>query len=482
MRRIAAIFAITMLWIAVEPGTNGGAAASTPGSHALAPNIVLILTDDQTADELEHMPVVDSELIGKGVRFTNAFVSNSLCCPSRTSILTGKYSHGTGVYRNQPPHGGFDTFRPQDASTIATWLHDGLSHYHTGLVGKYLNGYDSTYEPPGWDFWDAEIVGDSSEGGYYDYNMSLNGRLVYHGTKDADYSTDVLGDDATTFIRSAPEGQPLFLYFAPHAPHAPATPPARYLQSLPEASKYRPPNFNEADMSDKPAWAAPLLSLSDDEVQQIDSLRENQFRSLLAVDDAVSGILSALSDTKRLSNTMLVFMSDNGLELGSHRWIPKAVPWEESIRVPMIIRYDPLTGGSARTDDHMVLNIDLAPTFAQVGGVSAPEAEGSSLVPLLAGPPPDWRQDFLMEHLPGGDGDPGSVPTYCGVRTERFKYVRYEEQVGDMIRMYEEVYDLDTDPYELTNLAGDARYALIKAALHERMVQLCSPPPPGFIP
>jgi arylsulfatase A-like enzyme len=350
-----------------------------------------------------------------------------------------------------------------------------------------LNGYDSTYEPPGWDSWDAEIVGDSSQGGYYDYNMSVDGRLVYYGTDDSDYSTDVLAGYATKFIRSAPSGRPLFLYFAPHAPHAPATPPARYRQSLRGLSKYRPPNFNEADMSDKPTWAQQLPLLTRREIRSLDHFRVDQFRSLLAVDDAIAGILSALSEKGRLADTMLVFMSDNGLELGSHRWIPKAVPWDEAIRVPLVIRYDPLTGGSARVDDHIALNIDLAPTFAAVGRVSAPGAEGSSLLPVLAGTLPEWREGFLLEHLPGGQGDPGSVPSYCGVRTSDYAYVQYEETIDGHIQVEEELYDLNADgrnfdPYELANLAGDDAFAEVKAQLHQRMVQLCSPPPPGFIP
>ncbi len=481
MRRIAAIFAFVTLWMSVTPSARDDAVASTPGPITPGPNIVLILTDDQTAYELDQMQTVQSELVGKGVTFTNAFVSNSLCCPSRTSILTGKYSHGTGVYRNQPPWGGFATFRPEDASTIATWLHDGPSSYYTGLVGKYLNGYDSTYEPPGWDSWDAEIVGDSPQGGYYDYNMSVDGQLMYYGSQETDYSTDVLAQYATNFISSAPAGKPLFLYFAPHAPHAPATPPARYLSAVPHLPPH-PQNFNEADMSDKPPWAQSLPPLSPRQIRDADDFHRDQYRSLLAVDDAVSEILGALSTTGRLSDTLIVFTSDNGLELGSHRWIPKAVPWEEAIRVPMVIRYDPVTGGTPRADGHMVLNIDLAPTFADVGHVAAPGAEGSSLLPLLTGQATEWRDAFLLEHLPGGEGDPGDVPAYCAIRTERYLYVRYEKQDGDMIQMSEELYDLAADPYELSNQAGNPAYAILKDALHLRMVGLCSPPPPGFIP
>jgi N-acetylglucosamine-6-sulfatase len=448
-----------------------------------APNIVLILTDDQTVDELGHMPTVASELIGKGVEFTNAFVSNPLCCPSRASILTGRYSHGTDVYRNQPPHGGFDTFTPEDGSTIATWLHQADPEYWTGLVGKYLNGYESTYEPPGWDVWDAQHVEDSPKGGYYDYDMSIGGTLVHYGTGASDYSTDVLAGYATRFIRSAPSTRPLFLYFAPHAPHGPATPPKRYLKSLPGLPRYRPPNFNEADMSDKPGWAQQLPLLTKDKIgKKVDHFRRKQFRSLLAVDDAVRNILGALSDTGRLNDTLLVFMSDNGLGNGSHRWLTKTVPWEESIRVPLIVRYDPITRDAATVDGHLLLNIDLAPTFAAAAGVDAPGAEGASFLPLLESPDAPWRQDFLIEHLRGLGGQASRVPTYCGVRTTDFKYVEYETEVDGVLQVEEELYDLKADPFELTNLAAQVEWSDVKAALHQRMVTLCNPPPPDFVP
>jgi N-acetylglucosamine-6-sulfatase len=170
---------------------------------------------------------------------------------------------------------------------------------------------------------------------------------------------------------------------------------------------------------------------------------------------------------------MLVFMSDNGILLGEHHWFGKKVPYEESIRVPMIVRYDPVTGGTASTDPHLVLNVDLAPTFAGAADVSAPGVEGKSLLPLLDGSATSWRSDFLIEHR-----DPTNhveVPTYCGVRTEHDVYVEYS--TGE-----EELYDLDADPYELQNLAGDASEAALQASLHQRMLELCSPPPPGFTP
>ena len=480
MRKLAALAAIVTMWMAIMPATNHDAEASPTGVGA-PPNIVLILTDDQTLDELSWMQTVGSELAGKGLTFQNAFVSNPLCCPSRTSILTGKYTHGTGVYRNDPPYGGFETFGAQDKSTIATWLHDAPAHYATALVGKYLNGYDPHYEPPGWDTWVGLDAGDSGRG-YYDYGININGEIVHHGSAPEDYSTDVLAGLATDFIRKVPARRPLFLYFAPHAPHDPATPPDRYSEKEQGLELYRPPNFNEADVSDKPPWVQRLPLLRDSEIERLDDFRNRQYRALKAVDEAVAAILGALDATHRLGNTFIVFTSDNGLEMGSHRWSRKRVPWEESIHMPLVVRYDPITHGVPTTDAHLVLNIDLAPTFADLAGIGAPGAEGTSMLPLLRGDGSGWRTDFLLEHLADAVDDPSYVPTYCGVRTGRFKYVQYEEWNGDQMQVSEELYDLSADPFEMSSLAGDVRYAVLKAALHNRMVQLCSPPPPGFIP
>jgi arylsulfatase A-like enzyme len=167
---------------------------------------------------------------------------------------------------------------------------------------------------------------------------------------------------------------------------------------------------------------------------------------------------------------MIVFMSDNGFLYGEHRLTGKQAPYEESIRVPMVIRYDPVTGGSpGRVDSRFALNIDLAPTFADVAGTSMPGAEGRSLLPLLSGSPSLWRNRFLVEHLHG------HMPTYCAVRDEGFAYVRYA--TGD-----EELYDLASDPAELQNVAGDPGYGLTLSAERASLEQLCSPPPPGYEP
>ena len=444
------------------------------------PNIVLILTDDQRWDQLGPMPTVESRLVGKGVDFENGFVVDPLCCPSRTTILTGKYSHSTGIYWNGPPHGGFQDFRPEEGSTVATWLH--AAGYRTGLVGKYLNGYfpsDVGHVPPGWDVWDALALAGAGdgEGGYYDYLLSENGRPVHFGTSPADYSTSVLSGLATRFITSTPSSQPLFLYYAPRAPHGPITPPPGYADACSHVKVPRPPSYDQADVSRMPSYiraqprdAAPRL---------VHDFRQS-CRTLLGVDNSVKAILDALRRTGRLSNTLIVYASDNGLMFGAHRLTGKGVPYEDSIRVPIVVRYDPITHRKARIDRHLVLNLDFAQTFAAVARVQAPGAEGRSLLPLLRNPHAPWRTRFLVEHWqpppPELDHpDKSYRPPYCAVRTTTHMYVKYS--TGE-----QELYDLRRDPYELHNLAGLPAYQALLDRLHADMVRLCNPPPPGFTP
>jgi arylsulfatase A-like enzyme len=473
---------VTVGVVVARNGSAGTARRATAGTPATVtasgrPNIVLLLTDDQRWDELSNMPSVQSQIVDKGVTFSNAFVVDPLCCPSRTTILTGKYSHSTKIYRNRPPNGGFPSFEPEEGSTIATWLHD--AGYRTALIGKYLNQYtprDASHVPAGWDDWKAQALTGTGEGasGYYDYAVSDNGTLVNYGSDPSDYSTDVFDRYATSFIHDTPASQPLFLYFSTRAPHVPATPPDRYRRACQGLAPLRPPSYNEKDVSDKPHYVQIVPRMSKAVRVEEDRIHLRHCRSLLGVDDAVKDILGALEDTGRLSDTLILFASDNGLHFGEHRLISKKVPYEESIRIPVVIRYDPVTDLTARTDARMVLNLDFAPTFAAAGGVAAPGAEGRNMLPLLDGASTPWRKDFLIEHWEP-PSTPHWVPAYCAVRSTHDMYAEY-------ITGEEELYDLRKDPYELRNVASDAAYVTLKAKLHARMVKLCSPPPPGFTP
>jgi N-acetylglucosamine-6-sulfatase len=442
--------------------------ASPPTQSVTKPNIVFILTDDMTTAELADMPNVRSLIAARGTTFRHGYVLNPLCCPSRATILTGRTSGQTGIWDNTPPDGGFQAFRmrKEERSDLPVWLHD--AGYHTGIVGKYLNGYtpeDTSYVAKGWDEWHVLALGTGGadaegNGGYYDYMTSDDGRSSTHAAAQSDYSTTALGDDAVTFIDSAPTTQPLFLFFAPRAPHRPATPEAKYATAAcPTSTAPRHASFNEGDVSDKPAYirARPRVGR-----RNIDDLAARRCRTLLSVDDQVARIVRALKRTGRLRNTLLVFMSDNGYELRQHRWNGKTVPYEEALSVPIVARWDGRLPAGA-TDARLVTNQDIAVTFADAARTSAPGAGGLDFLK------PARRKDFLVEH----EGNGRTVPAYCGVHTSRFSYVLYN--TGE-----EELYDLARDPWEVRNAADVPRYTSTRSRLRARALRLCVPRPPGW--
>jgi arylsulfatase A-like enzyme len=301
--------------------------------------------------------------------------------------------------------------------------------------------------------------------------MSIDGAPASYGSTNADYSTDVLASDATNFIKSTPSNKPLFLFFAPRAPHAPATVGPGNANTCPNLAPNRPPNYNEPVVVDKPAYIQNIPLWSDGLAARQDAFWLRQCQSLVSVDQAVGNIVSALSQAKRLSNTLILFASDNGLAFGEHRWQGKIVPYEESIRIPIIVRYDPLIRQGGATNNDFVLNLDFAPTFAAAAGVNAPGAEGKSFLPLLDGSATSWRNDFLIEFADG----PARVPGFCAVRNAQYLYAKYS--TGE-----EELYPLHSDPYETLNRAYKPAYAAARAEMYKRMLQLCSPPPPGYTP
>jgi N-acetylglucosamine-6-sulfatase len=443
--------------------------ATSDGSFIVEPNVVIILSDDQRYDEMAHMPNVESDLIDEGVSFSNALVGNPLCCPSRTSILTGQTSGHDGVWSNDGAFGGFPSFHG-DGSTIATWL--SAAGYDTGLVGKYLNGYGpgASYIPPGWNRW---VAFDGANGAYYGYDLEVDDSTIHFGTASGDYSTDVLARYADAFVRDAPDDQPLFLYFAPYGPHSPSTPPPRYAGTFSSEPGRRPPSFNEANVSDKPAYIRSHSLMGSKAVAKMDAHYRNVLESLRGVDDAVGTIVDALRDTGRLSNTLIFYLSDNGVLDGEHRWGSKVVPYEESIRVPLVVRWDRLAG-TPRADSNLALNLDLAPTIAGAASVPAPGVDGVSLLPLLTGATTAGRSEFLIESLqsPKLKGQ-GIVPSYCGVRARSKVFVHYA--TGE-----EEYYTLGTDPYELTNKVNLRAAASTVAQLRDDARTLCNPLPPGM--
>ncbi len=405
------------------------------------PNIILILADDMRYDDLQHMPKTQDLIVKEGIEYEKAFVTTPLCCPSRASILRGQYTHNHEVWENAR---GFPMFKRlgHERSTIATWLKE--EGYQTALLGKYLNAYnqkDLRHVPPGWDQWRAML----EEASYYDYALSENGEPVRYGSAEADYSTDVLAGQAREIIRSsAAKDKPLFMYLAPSSPHGPGPPAPRHEGLFEDAQAQRPPSFDEADVSDKPGWIRKLPPLGADRKTYLDDVYRGRLGLFPSLDDLVEGVVEELESEGELENSYIFFSSDNGLLMGEHR-IPegKGPPYEESIRVPLAVRGPGIPAG--RVTEQVALNIDLAPTFADLGGATAPSfVDGRSLKPTFAQSAPSWRTAFLVEYLRGQQG----LPQHNTVRTAGGeKYVEYPSGA----KVEREYYRLKEDPHELEN-------------------------------
>jgi arylsulfatase A-like enzyme len=431
------------------------AAAAQPPER---PNLVVVNTDDLDAllGTTDYMPNLHRVVVQQGLTFKNFFVTNSLCSPSRATLLRGQYTHSQQIFASEPPQGGFEKFHRlgSESSTIATWLQ--TAGYRTILLGKYINGYpenDRTYRPPGWSEWVSPVAGNPYQ--EFDYRMNENGRVVSYGGGASDYLTDVLARKAEALLRRDVR-TPVFLYVATYAPHYPAPPAPRHRRLFPDARVPRVPSFNEADVSDKPAPRSPLSS---SEIQDADELYRERLRSMQAVDEMIGRIVDVLAATGRLRNTYVFVTSDNGFHMGHHRLRPqKATPYEEDLRVPLMVRGPGVPAG-VELSDYLTGNVDLAPTLAELAGAEIPHfVEGRSLVPLLKGEgdrpaTTSWRQSFLLEQY----SDEGLIapstgktrPIFVGLRTSRYKYIEYWTGVR-------EIYDLASDPYELENFAGTA--------------------------
>jgi N-acetylglucosamine-6-sulfatase len=437
-------------------GMTGSYQEGSPAQTAAPkPNIIFILTDDMRKDDLKdsYMPKTTSKLVAKGMSFQNAFVSNPLCCPSRATIMRGQYAHNTKVWFNNnvfdpDPNirdGGWRGYKGNGSEddNVATRLKG--AGYSTGLFGKYLNGYTAATVPRGWDDWFAF----ERHFSYYNYDVNDNGAIRHFGTTNIDYSTDVLNAQVKEFIgASAAQGKPFFAYVAPYALHPPATPAPRDQHTFDGLQAPRLVSFDEEDVSDKPPWIQSRRRLTSDDIAHINLRHENRIESLQAVDDLVGAVVRTLGEQGVLSNTYIVFTSDNGFHHGEHR-IPdgKARPYEESVRVPLVIR-GPKVQPSSSTDK-LVLNTDYLPTFMGLAGAQTPSyVDGRSLLPVLTGSTTtSWRTAILIEGR-AYSADP-EIPVdfnYNGIRTSTRKYIEYEGG-------FSELYDLSpvADPNELTN-------------------------------
>jgi arylsulfatase A-like enzyme len=436
---------------AYNGGTEGKPTAQAQTASA-EPNVVFILSDDLDKrllmGHLSDYPNIRA-LTTKGVTFKNAFVTNALCCPSRSTILTGQYSHNHGVMHNEDPDGGAPAFRPLGSKALPVWLDE--AGYATGLVGKYLNRYDGTYVPPGWDEWRGRVVGRPYLGKDQVEGFGMDGKNAEGKTH-----TQVFSEEATSFVRRRAGATPFFLFVSPYAPHDPGIHADRYDTLFSDARLPRSPSFNERDVSDKPAWIRNDPRLTADQIAEAERLYRNRLRSMMDVDQMVGRLVAALRETGELSSTYVIFASDNGYHAGEHRLLepPKRLAYEEDIRVPLIVRGPGVPQGASR--GHMVLNNDLAPTFAQWAG-AAPmlPQDGRSLAPLLRpSPPTAWRTALLVE---ASRWEPIGRPAYRAVRTTNYLFVRYAN--GER-----ELYNLSRDPYQLRSYDEEA-----SGSLKERM-------------
>jgi len=384
------------------------------------PNIVFLMTDDQTVESMRVMTNVNTLLAARGTTFTNNFASYPLCCPSRSTYITGQYGHNHTIMGNAPPSGGYDKLAP--------------TH---------------TYS-------------------FYNYRLNENGRLVTYGTGAANYQTDVYGRKAVELIRRhAPSAQPFFLSVAFLAPHSggprEAGDPANQATPVP-APRHRnrfaseplptPASFNEADVSDKPAGIRNRALIGPARVNGIRENYQQRLESLLAVDEAIRDIVGALDASGEMNRTLIVFTADNGFFHGEHR-IPagKVLVYEPSVRVPLIMRGPGVAAGVRRSS--LVANIDLAPTILDAANARPRRRQdGRSLLPFARDGILRSGRDVLLE-----------TPSYSAIRTPRFEFVQHTN--GE-----QELYDLARDPQQLQSLHADGRFTALKTDLAARLGRL----------
>jgi len=475
-----------LLVVALVPMLAAAAPAPEAGPKPKT-NILVIMVDDldvsvwETSLALGYLPRIRSDLIDKGTTFRNAFVSESLCCPSRVTYLTGQYAHNHGVIRNSGKHGGFHAFA-HDESTIGVWLRE--AGYRTGLVGKYLNGYaDTAYVAPGWDTWNA-VVGHLE----FDYDMSVNGALRHYGHDDGNYEVDVLAGLAVQFVETA-DSRPFFLTVTPVVPHyedvendeydagTTVRPAPRYADTpaLPAIPPEALVSYNEADMSDKPLWMH-TIKFQDVEVQRAGY--NSKIAALRAVDDLVGDLVDALARRGKLATTQIVFTSDNGFQYGTHRRGDKIDFYEESARIPAIVR-DP-GQDKPRISDEWITNVDWAATIVDIAGALPDRVlDGRSLLDLSRGRP--GRRTLLTEYA----YDPvGFHPAFAAVRSkdpslvgplpwpDTIVYAETYDSNGALTDR--ELYDIDLDPQQLASAhASTAPFRIGQmAALAARLAAL----------
>jgi N-acetylglucosamine-6-sulfatase len=422
---VGTAFLLFLVLLVALPLACGAEAREAPKK----PNIVFIMVDDMRYDELAELSYLQEAMLEKGILFENAYVTNPLCCPSRVTALTGRYSSNHGVMTNIEPQGGYEAFQNLGLgrSTVATWLNG--AGYDTAFFGKSMNGQEFREPvPAGWDRF----------------------RLQPYRRPAMDPQ---IGTEAARWV-ARHDRRPVFLALWLWSPHEPYEPAPGFAGTRDGATFPRSPSYDEEDVSDKPAWfARNWPRLTEEQHAQIPELRERRLEMLDGAAAAVRSVMKTIRRERELSNTYVIFTSDNGFLLGEHRLVEKKIfPYEESAHVPLVIQGPGVPAGERRAE--RVANNDLAPTIARMARVSPQTpVDGRSLLPLLrkdAAPEP-WRNSLMIEHPRLGES---WMPAYEALKTERYLYVEWED--GGR-----ELYDGLTDPYQTESIYDRADPALV---------------------
>ena len=448
-----------------------------------APNILFVMTDDQAQAALSIygnriLKTPNMDRIGnEGLRFDQAFVTTSVCAPSRASYLTGLYAHSHGVTSNGEEPGWYQQMGlAHDQITYPMLLRQ--AGYHTAVVGKW----HIKSMPTGFDH--AAIL--RGQGSYFDPEFIVNGAPV----KFRGHTDDVIGDQALAYLRQRPKDRPFCLCYQFKAPHGPWEPDPRFYDAFKDVEIPLPPGFGEPQPEDAPvAFSKTTQEIADmgdffrnaerrpaqvdRNLPEDERLRavfqafiRNYYRVLLGVDENLGRVLDFLDKERLAENTIVVYTSDNGMFMGEHGFYDKRLMLEPSIRVPMLMRWPGRIEAGRVDDEHMVLNIDVAPTLLELAGLTPPDwMQGESWKPILEGKTTDWREDFLYEwyEYPAVH----CARKHHGVRTQRWKLIHFWQEPDEWA-----LYDLRNDPGETDNLVDEPRYADVVARLKRRIDEL----------